>query len=213
MLDEVFLIDTGICNLTSVVNALNKLEVKNSTFKKGIDLTQACNDSQNYGLIIPGVGSFKDGMTALDEADFIASLHSEDEKGTPLLGICLGMQLLVESSEESPGVDGLGLIPGHCKKLPSNPLEPVPNIGWHPIQFKKHSYFTDGENANASFYFVHSYAVETNDAYITGSIQHCQKDYSAIIEKDQIFGVQFHPEKSQDCGLKLIDQFINWNAS
>ena len=142
------LLDIGISNLGSLSNALKKI---------GAEFDISC-DPQNInnaqGIIIPGVGSFSDGIKSLDRFDLIDVIKKKSAKGTPILGICLGMQLLANTSQEFGKHNGLGLVPGDVVKLNSSNLSKVPNIGWHDIYLDKTNLLFNGINSDDSFYFV-----------------------------------------------------------
>ncbi|MCR5747540.1 MAG: imidazole glycerol phosphate synthase subunit HisH [Lachnospiraceae bacterium] len=167
-------------------------------------------------VILPGVGAFGDAMKRLDEYELVPVIRSVCEKGVPFLGICLGLQLLFDSSEESPGAEGLGILKGTIKKLPDNKGLKVPNIGWNSLELT-----SNGKSDNkggrlfrnvgdGSFvYFVHSYYLDAKDkGIVTSNIDYGVK-VDASIESGNIFATQFHPEKSSETGLTILENFIN----
>lgn len=202
----VAILNTEVCNLTSVYNAFSKLRVQSEVVENGPELLQLV-ERTNCGVVIPGVGSFGDGMNALRASGFVEPLRELASSNVPILGICLGMQLLVNASDESPGAEGLGIIGGTCKKLPSN-TERVPHIGWAETELKE-SPLHAGMEESVTFYFVHSYAVQADRDCEIGSFSHEGEMTTASIGSGNVFGVQFHPEKSQDSGLCLLRNFVD----
>ena len=198
------LLDIGISNLGSLSNALKKI---------GAEFDISC-DPQNInnaqGIIIPGVGSFSDGIKSLERLDLINVIKKKSAKGTPILGICLGMQLLANTSQEFGKHNGLGLVPGDVVKLNSSNLSKVPNIGWHDIYLDKTNLLFNGINSDDSFYFVHSYVIKFNyEVDCIGKILHGKEFVIGFFQHKNIFGAQFHPEKSQDSGLKFLSNFAH----
>ena len=197
-------IDHGFGNIASLVNALNYIGFSTSVISSKSDLAQKVID----GFILPGVGSFSPAITSLRNRKLDHVIFDLIEKGTHGMGICLGMQMLVNSSEEGgEGEKGLGLFEGHVIKLPNN-LEPVPRIGWS----KTKSTTTKPIIANLlsnDFYYLHSYAVKLDKPKeIAATFEHGHDNYVSAIYKPKLLGVQFHPEKSQEMGLRLIREFF-----
>ncbi len=166
-------------------------------------------------VILPGVGAFGDAMERLREYGLIDVIRQVYQKGTPFLGICLGLQLIFESSEESPGVEGLCLLPGKIKKLPESPELKIPNIGWNSLSFpkggeegSKRGRLFEGVPEGSFVYFVHSYYLEAADRDIVTA----QIEYGALadvsVESGNLFACQFHPEKSSDTGLRILKNFL-----
>ncbi len=159
-------------------------------------------------VILPGVGAFGDAMERLREYGLIDVIRQVYQKGIPFLGICLGLQLLFESSEESPGVEGLCLLPGKIKKLPESPELKIPNIGWNSLFFPKGGRLFQGVPEGSFVYFVHSYYLEASDRDIVTA----QIEYGALadvsVESGNLFACQFHPEKSSDTGLRILKNFL-----
>ena len=156
-------------------------------------------------VILPGVGAFGDAMDRLHQYGLVDVIKEIVKKGIPFLGICLGLQLMFESSEESPGVEGLGLLPGKILKIPETPGMKVPHMGWNEIRGLKSGLF-DGVVEGEMVYFVHSYCVPVGEY----SIATCdyQIAFSAAIRKGNFWGCQFHPEKSAGVGEKIIENFL-----
>ena len=158
--------------------------------------------------ILPGVGNFKDAMVRIREYGLEDTIHEFVKSKKPFLGICLGLQLMFESSEESPGEKGLCLLPGKCMKIPSDELK-VPQIGWNSLMFPKKSKLFDGISDGAYVYFVHSYYLESGDESDVAATTEYGVHIHAAVEHDNIFACQFHPEKSSDVGLKILKNFIS----
>ncbi|HOJ50729.1 MAG TPA: imidazole glycerol phosphate synthase subunit HisH [Spirochaetota bacterium] len=159
------------------------------------------------GLVLPGVGAFSYAMSQLKEKGFVNFIRDFVESGKPFMGICLGIQLLFEKSYEFEKSDGLGIIKGDVVKFKK--VSKIPHIGWNQVFFKKDSKFLKGTVKNSDFfYFVHSYYVvpEDNEVILTTTLYE-NEEFVSSIEKDNIFACQFHPEKSQENGLKIIKAF------
>jgi len=196
------IIDYGLGNLQSIVNALNYLKIPN----------KIVNDAKDLHLfskaILPGVGSFEYGMKNLTQTSFSNSiLELVKSNNFFLLGICLGMQLLYEFSEEDDGCKGLGIIPGKVKRIKNKKNIRVPNIGWRKIVNSNESILIKDIEIEPIFYFVHSYACETLNKKVVTGVLNYGESFDAIIETDNVFGTQFHPEKSQAAGLKVLKNF------
>lgn len=160
-------------------------------------------------VILPGVGAFGDAMGKLKKYDLIDTINTVVEKGTPFLGICLGLQLLFESSEEAPGVKGLSILNGKIVKIPEGEYKKIPQIGWNSLDLKGNGrLFKDVEN-NPYVYFVHSYYLKADDENIVKATCEYNVTVQASVEKDNVFACQFHPEKSSDTGLKMLENFLN----
>jgi glutamine amidotransferase len=194
------LIDYGAGNLTSVRKALTAL---------GADFVvpsspEQCRDAK--GLVVPGVGHF--GATAALDTSWRDAITNAVEAGTPLLGICVGMQWLYEGSEEAPAVPGLGLLHGRCARLRGDAPKgfKVPHVGWNALDKPKLSRLLEGLEPGAHVYFTHSYAAPVTDDCV-GSTTHADS-FAAAVERNNVFGVQFHPEKSSDAGLQILRNFL-----
>ncbi len=159
-------------------------------------------------VILPGVGAFGDAMGKLQRYGLIEVIRETADSGKPFLGICLGEQLLFEESEESPGIKGLSILKGRVRKFkPSNGLK-VPNIGWNSLELKNNERLFKGIEQGAFVYFVHSYYVHSEDRSIVTAVIDYGETADVSVEKGNIFAVQFHPEKSSDVGMRIIDNFL-----
>tara|TARA_B100000795_G_C22774574_1_gene429408 strand:+ start:1173 stop:1811 length:639 start_codon:yes stop_codon:yes gene_type:complete len=211
-MSNVVVIDYGMSNLRSVQKGLEKV---------GAKVTLSSNESviaKADHLILPGVGAFESGMNGLKDAGLVGVISDYVKTGNHLLGICLGMQMLLDFSEENGSYQGLGLIPGCVKKIPESNKEQVdrkiPHIGWASIKQPKiidwNGSCLNKIQSNDFFYFVHSYmAVTESQKYM---LAHCEDDgllLTAAIKKDNVTGLQFHPEKSGEAGLKILKEFIS----
>ena len=197
------IIDYGIGNLASVYNMFKKIGVKNVIISNNHDVIKSADK-----ILLPGVGSFDAGMNNLESSRLIPILNKKVlEDKVPILGICLGMQLLTLRSEE--GIkNGLGWIEAETVKFkldPSLKLK-IPHMGWNYIEVKKDNPLIEKNNRNR-FYFVHSYHVKCIDETNSLAISHYGTDYTCMINKENIFGAQFHPEKSLKFGMHLLENF------
>jgi glutamine amidotransferase len=197
-------VDSNICNLTSVLNALKALGIA----------AESTTDPDSLGryshLILPGVGSFNKGMEMLEATGLDQAVVAAAKSGTPLLGLCLGMQLLAEQGTEFGVRRGLGLISGTVTMMqPSSPAFRLPHIGWNDVALVRPSVlFRDMPDSPACFYFVHSFGFADASAPEVCALTDHGGPAVAAVEKDNIFGVQFHPERSQRCGLALLRNFV-----
>lgn len=160
-------------------------------------------------LILPGVGAFGDCMERLNSyglTQLIRKLVLEERK--PFLGICLGLQLMFESSEEAAGVEGLALLKGKIKRIPDGENIKIPHMGWNSLSFPRESRLFRGIKEDAYVYFVHSFYLEAEDVSCVAATTEYSTTIHAAVEKDNIFGCQFHPEKSSEVGLAIIKNFL-----
>lgn len=201
------LIDYGAGNLTSVRKALVALGTDVRVPATPGELADAA------GVIVPGVGNFK--ATAAITDEWRGAIVGVIGNGRPLLGICLGLQWLFEGSTEAPDYPGLGLMAGQCDRLPSvvndsngqSHTIKIPHVGWNALHFPRRSMLFDGVEEGAQVYFTHSYAAPvTSDA---AAIASYGIPFAAAVERGQVFGVQFHPEKSGDVGLQVLRNFLS----
>lgn len=160
-------------------------------------------------VILPGVGSFGDAMEKLHAYGLVEIIHEIARRGTPFLGICLGLQLLFESSQESAGVSGLGLLKGEILRIPDAEGLKIPHIGWNSLKFPHKGRLFEGIAEDAYVYFVHSYYLKAAEEDIVTATTEYGTLIHASVEKGNIFACQFHPEKSSDVGLKILKNFIS----
>lgn len=158
-------------------------------------------------VILPGVGAFGMAMENLKKYELDKVIHEVCEQGTPFLGICLGLQLMFDGSEESMGVEGLGLLPGDIVRIPDKEGLKIPHIGWNSLELMNHGRLFEGLEQNPYVYFVHSYYLKAKDAGIVKATTEYSTTIHASVEKDNIFACQFHPEKSGRVGLTILKNF------
>lgn len=198
---EVLVIDYGVGNHRSVCNALERLGYSYAVSSDKQDIKSA------PAYILPGVGAFKEAMCNLEQRGIIETLREEVvKKGKPLLGICLGMQVLAEDSLEGGLTAGLGFIPGHVVPIPDKGVR-VPHVGWNDLAVQKANPLFTTIPVGARFYFDHSYHFAVAKQYRAATTQY-GSEIIAAIQHNNIYGVQFHPEKSQNNGLRLLRAFI-----
>lgn len=191
------LIEYRMGNLFSVQKALESVGAAVEVVENPAELDRfaAC--------VLPGVGNFGDGAEALRGRGWPDALRRHTAAGKPFLGICLGMQLLLDSSDEAPGVPGLGLIPGRVLRFPDR-VGKIPQIGWNQVRWTGTSPLTAGLNDGRSFYFVHSFYACPDNPAMTAGICEYGMPFAAALSRGSIFATQFHPEKSQRAGLELL---------
>ena len=158
-------------------------------------------------VVLPGVGSFGDAMQKLKDYKLVNTIYDVVDKKTPFLGICLGLQLLFESSDETPGVNGLGILPGEIVKIPDKEGFKIPHIGWNSLELINDGRLFEGIDEQSYVYFVHSYYLKAREKRIVKAKTDYVADIHASVEKDNVFACQFHPEKSGDVGLKILENF------
>jgi len=200
-------VDMGIGNLQSVLEAFRRVGAATFVTSSAEEVTRA------EAVVLPGVGAFGDGMESLREKGLVEPLRRHAADGRPLFGICLGMQLLAEESEEHGRHAGLGILPGRVVRLaPTSRTCRVPNMGWcdvHPVPRPDGKLFARVPHGEA-FYFAHSYHVSgARPEHVAAMIEYDGGTLAAALEHDNIFGIQFHPEKSQDAGLEVVAAFID----
>ena len=161
------------------------------------------------GVILPGVGSFGDAMTKLHNYGLVNTIREVAERKIPFLGICLGLQLLFERSDESTGVAGLGILEGEILKIPETQGLKIPHIGWNSLNLMNDGRLFEGIQEEEYVYFVHSYYLKARDESIVKATTEYGTHIHAAVEKDNIFACQFHPEKSGDIGLYILKNFAN----
>ncbi|HSR93439.1 MAG TPA: imidazole glycerol phosphate synthase subunit HisH [Solirubrobacterales bacterium] len=199
MTARICILDYGMGNLRSVEKALEHVGAT-ATIANDPETVRAA-----HGLILPGVGAFPRAMERVRELDLEEMVAKRLDAGVPVLGICLGLQLLFDSTTELGGAEGTSLLPGDVSELRADGLK-VPHIGWSPVRWEKDSRLTEGIESGTPFYFVHSFAPNPHQADLLGTAVYGSR-FACAAEQDNIFGVQFHPEKSSAAGLRLLSNF------
>ena len=199
MSTRIAILDYGMGNLRSVEKALEHVGVTASITNDAGEVRAA------DGVILPGVGAFPRAMERIRELGLDELIAERRGEGVPILGICLGLQLLFDSSSELGGAEGLGLLEGPVGALEAEGLK-VPHIGWEPVRWERESRLTDGIPSETPFYFVHSFAPRPRGEDLLGSAAYGAR-FACAAERDNVFGVQFHPEKSSAAGLRLLSNF------
>lgn len=195
------MIDYDAGNIKSVEKALKSLGQETVLTRDRDCLLRADK------VILPGVGSFGDAMRNLEQFGLIPVIREIAEQKKPLLGICLGLQLLFERSEEAPGVEGLGILKGEIRKIPAASGLKIPHMGWNSLRLTGNSRLFEGLAEDPYVYFVHSYYLRAADENIVTAVADYGVEIHAAVEKDQVFACQFHPEKSSATGLKILKNF------
>ena len=198
---NVCILDYGMGNLRSVEKALEHVGAV-ATISSDPGQVRAAD-----GVILPGVGAFPKAMERVRELGLDELIAERRDAGVPILGICLGLQLLFESTTELRGATGIGLLPGGVAVLEADGLK-VPHIGWSPVRWERESRLTDGIESETPFYFVHSFAPSPDQADLLGTAAYGAR-FACAAERDNVFGVQFHPEKSSAAGLRLLSNFAS----
>jgi len=204
---RVALVNYGLGNLGSVRRALEDL---------GADVVIAEKPAMLAGtdrIILPGVGAFKDGMARLHKDGWVDVIHREIEvHGKPLLGICLGMQMLADSGDENGPNPGLGLIPGHVRRLDKLGCDlRIPHVGWNDVNYTRGFELFNNIPQGMDFYFVHSYAFDMVDSDWVTATTHYGVGVVAAVAKGHVFGTQFHPEKSSKAGKQILENFLSYS--
>jgi imidazole glycerol-phosphate synthase subunit HisH len=202
---KIAVLDYGIGNLRSVEKALEHVGAT------AIVSADAAEVRDADGVVLPGVGAFPRAMERIGEAGLDELITERRDAGVPILGICLGLQLLFESSAELGGARGLGLLEGGVTEIEAGGLK-VPHIGWSPVRWERESRLTAGIDSETPFYFVHSFAPRPRPAELLGSAAYGER-FACAAERGNVFGVQFHPEKSSAAGLRLLSNFAGVCAS
>ena len=195
------ILDYGVGNLRSVEKALQYIGEETQMTADPTIVRQA------EKLLLPGVGNFGEAMQRLREKDLEPALAEAAAKGTPLLGICLGMQMLFEESEESPGIPGLGLLKGRICRIPDGPDRKVPHMGWNSLHYPHEGRLFQGVAEGSYVYFIHSYYLQAEDPSIVKATTEYGVTIQASVEQGKIFGMQYHPEKSAEAGLQMLRNF------
>ena len=196
------LIDYEAGNIKSVENALKFLGRETVLTRDRDQIWMADK------VILPGVGAFGDAMDRIRDYDLEDVIHSVTDRGTPFLGICLGLQLLFEESEESPGSKGLGILPGRIVRIPEGEGRKVPQIGWNDLSYPKKGRLFEDVPEGSYVYFVHSYYLHADDRDIVAAQTEYGVTIDASVEKDNVFACQFHPEKSERVGMQILRNFV-----
>lgn len=191
-------IDYGAGNLHSVKNAFDYIGVQSEITSDAKRILAADK------VVLPGVGAFGDCMRSLEKNNLTETVKAAAASGKPFLGICLGLQLLFEESEETPGVKGLGIFKGKSVRIPDTADLKIPHMGWNNIETAKKSKILDG---NPFVYFVHSYCIKPEDESIISAYTEYGSRFVVAVEKDNVFAVQFHPEKSGSEGMDILRRF------
>jgi len=200
------LIDYGGSNLRSVQKAFESIGA-------GVRVaSQAEEVARSRKLVLPGVGAFAAGMAALRRQDLVEAIRQRAKQGVPLLGICLGMQFLFQRSEEMGDHAGLGLLEGEVVRFPETGPK-IPHMGWNQLLHTGHHPLLKGVSSGAYTYFVHSYYCQPADEATTIAQADYGGPFAAMVGQDNIYGIQFHPEKSQQVGLTILRNFSNMNGS
>ena len=194
------IIDYGAGNLHSVKNALDFLNAESIVTGDSETILNADK------VILPGVGAFGDAMKCLEKSGLVETVKAVAKSGKPLLGICLGLHLMFEESDETPGVKGLGIFKGKIVKIPEKDGLKIPHMGWNQLEFNRKCPLLDGVAENDSVYFVHSYMAQTAQENVSAYCDYGVK-VPALVWKNQIYGAQFHPEKSGKIGLQMLRNF------
>jgi imidazole glycerol-phosphate synthase subunit HisH len=205
MIPRICVLDYGMGNLRSVEKALEHVGAK-ATIANDAETVRAAD-----GLILPGVGAFPKAMSGVRELGLDELVFERRDAGVPILGICLGLQLLFDSTTELGGAEGLGLLPGEVDVLEAPGLK-VPHIGWSPVRWEAESRLTEGIESETPFYLVHSFAPRPESGDLLGSAAYGTR-FACAAQRDNVFGVQFHPEKSSAAGLRLLSNFAGICAS
>ncbi len=195
------IIDYDAGNLMSVKKALDYLG-QESVITRDKEVLLAADK-----VILPGVGAFSDAMDKLINYGLVDVIHEIIAKGTPFLGICLGLQLLFERSDEAPGVEGLCALKGSINRIPDGEGLKIPHMGWNSLELKPEAKLFKGISNQAYVYFVHSYYLEATDKDIVAATTEYGVNIHASVEKDNVFACQFHPEKSGEVGLTILKNF------
>ncbi len=197
----IVVINYGVGNFGSVEKALKFIG-------KAVKISNDPRDVRDAEkIILPGVGAFRDAITFLEEQDLIYVIKEEVAKGKPLLGICLGLQLLFEESEEGGLYKGLSLLKGRVVRFEGDIK--VPHMGWNSVSLAGKSYLLEGIPDNTYFYFANSYYADAEDKVVVKGITRYGVEFPSVVERGNIFGTQFHPEKSGNIGLKVLENFAN----
>ena len=209
MASEVVIVDYGSGNVRSMFNAVKRAARDD---QKVVLSQDAAAIEQAERVVLPGVGAFAECRKMLDASGLLPALTKRVQEGAPFLGVCVGMQILADEGQEFETHPGLGWIPGVCRKIvipPSSAAIKLPHIGWSPIETTPHPLF-EGMPARPHVYFVHSYFLDCSDRAQVAATATYGETFPAAVARANLFGCQFHPEKSDLLGLKLLENFCRW---
>lgn len=197
------IVDYGMGNLRSVKKAFENLGFSTNVTRNPDEILSS------DGLVLPGVGAFGDCMKNLEEYNLVKPIKNFIKNGKPFLGICLGLQLLFEKSEESQGIRGLGILKGNVVRFPrsGDGKLKIPHMGWNQVEVQKELSILKGIPQGSWFYFVHSYFPEPEDKNVGALKSHYGIEFTSAVQKENIFACQFHPEKSSTQGLRILENF------
>lgn len=198
------IIDYDAGNLKSVEKAFHYLGQETLITRDYKELLKADK------VILPGVGSFGEAMAKLKSFDLIQPIHEIVQKNIPFLGICLGLQLLYKGSEESQGIEGLSILEGDIKRIPQGKGIKIPHIGWNSLTMRQDAKLFQGIEKDSYVYFVHSYYLQSKKAEEVAATTYYNATIHASVEKENVFGCQFHPEKSGTVGLTILNNFATY---
>ena len=196
------IIDYGAGNLHSVKNALDFLNAESIVTGDSETILNADK------VILPGVGAFGDAMKCLEKSGLVETVKAVAKSGKPLLGICLGLHLMFEESDETPGVKGLGIFKGKIVKIPEKDGLKIPHMGWNSLEIKPGTRLFAGIPNGSYVYFVHSYYLKAENPEIVAATTEYSTHIHAAVEQGNVFACQFHPEKSSDTGLQILKNFV-----
>ena len=196
------IIDYDAGNIKSVEKALQKLGADVVITKDAETILNA------EKVILPGVGAFGDAMANLNKYNLVTVIKQVVKKGIPFLGICLGLQLLFDRSDETPGVEGLGILKGEVLRIPDHEELKIPHMGWNSLHLQNDGRLFEGLSEDSYVYFVHSYYLKAEEPEIVKATVEYGVTIHASVEKGNVFACQFHPEKSSDVGLQILKNFV-----
>ena len=205
-MSRIGIVDTGICNLGSLVGALESLGFDPEPVRD----PAAIEDCGR--LLLPGVGAFAHGMARLEGAGLAEPIRRIAAAGNPVLGICLGMQILFEHGEEGEVRAGLGLLRGHVRRIREDATAPLPHVGWNELLSVRPHPLLDRIKPGVDFYFTHSFCADADPGIVVAGAEYGER-FAAVVASGNVVGVQFHPEKSQRNGLRLLENFCLWDGS
>ncbi len=197
------ILDYDAGNIKSVEKAMQLLGQEVTITRKRDEILRADK------VILPGVGAFGDAMGKICQYGLFDVLHEVVDNGTPFLGICLGLQLLFERSDESPGVEGLGVLKGEILRIPETPGLKIPHMGWNSLEFQNDGRLFRKLSKESYVYFVHSYYLKAADESIVTAVTEYGTKIHASVEQGNVFACQFHPEKSSDVGIQILKNFVS----